>query len=360
MNAFKTIYQAERLPVLQNRMFASESEARACARGDMRLVQDQTTGIISNQAFDQSLMRYDADYQNEQAVSGVFQQHLEDVSEIISKHFCGKSLIEVGCGKAHFLERLQKLGFDITGMDPAYEGSNPSILKRYFTSEVGLRADALVLRHVLEHVPHPLDFLNNLREANGGGVIYIEVPCFDWIGSHRSWFDIFYEHVNYFRLADFHRMFETVYESGHIFRGQYLYVVAELASLRQPVRDDGDVATLPDDFLDTVSLYASRLKQRSVDPGPGSAIWGGASKGVIFSLLMERAGAKVDMVVDINPAKQGKFLAATGLRVFSPPEAVPALPDGADIFVMNSNYLDEIRKLTRNRFNYLLVEHDCI
>lgn len=212
MNAPRTIYQAEQLPVLQNQMFASESEARACARGDVQLVQDQATGLIFNQAFDPGLMHYDADYQNEQAVSGVFQRHLEDVSGIISKHFGGKSLIEVGCGKAHFMERLQQLGFEITGMDPAYEGSNPSVVRKYFTPEVGLRADGLVLRHVLEHVQHPLNFLNNLREANGGdGAIYIEVPCFDWIGRHRAWFDIYYEHVNYFRLADFHRMFEKVY-----------------------------------------------------------------------------------------------------------------------------------------------------
>jgi len=37
-------------------------------------------------------------------------------------------------------------------------------------------------------------------------LIYIEVPCFDWICLHRSWFDVFYQHFN-FRLADFDRVF---------------------------------------------------------------------------------------------------------------------------------------------------------
>ena len=91
-------------------------------------------------------------------------------------------------------------------------------------------------------------------------------------------------------------------------------------------------------------------------------VWppGGASKGVLFALFMQRAGAKVDMVIDINPAKHGKFLAATGLRVWSPDEAMRRLTSGATVFVMNGNYLNEIRELTADRFKYVLVEHDGV
>ena len=91
-------------------------------------------------------------------------------------------------------------------------------------------------------------------------------------------------------------------------------------------------------------------------PGHSRAIWGGASKGVIFALFMERAGTPIDIVIDINPAKQGRFLAATGLRVKSPEEGMEVLRPGADLYVMNSNYLDEIQALTRHRFNCLLIE----
>ena len=116
------------------------------------------------------------------------------------RHFAGKSLLEVGCGKGLFLERLLAAGFDVTGLDPTYEGSNPRVIREFFTPEVGIRAEGIVLRHVLEHVQDPVAFLAGLREANGGrGTIYIEVPCLDWIASHHAWFDIFYEHVNYFR-----------------------------------------------------------------------------------------------------------------------------------------------------------------
>ena len=353
-DTLREVYRAEQLPVLQNRMFASAEAARACARGDVVLVQSAQTGLVFNRAFRPELVEYDADYQNEQGLSAAFARHLDAVLDVVRRHFGGRSLVEVGCGKGLFLERLLGAGFDVTGLDPTYEGSNPRVIRKFFTPEVGIRAEGIVLRHVLEHVPDPVAFLGGLREANGGrGTIYIEVPCLDWIASHHAWFDIFYEHVNYFRRVDFERMFGTVHESGHSFAGQYLYVVADLATLRAPRRPDGDVFDLPPGFLSAIDESRERLRAGG---GAARAIWGGASKGVIFALLMERAGVAIDTVIDINPAKQGRYLAATGLRVQSPEEAMAHLPAGADVFVMNSNYREEIEALTAHRFHCMTIE----
>ncbi len=359
MSTYKELYRAEQLPVFQNRMFHTQEEARECVKGDVVLVRDMKTGLIFNQAFQPELMQYDADYQNEQAVSSVFRAHLEEVSAIIQKHFKGQSLIEVGCGKGYFLEHLHAQGFQITGLDPTYEGDSPNVIKSYFTPGIGLRADGIILRHVLEHVRDPVEFLRNIRDANGGeGRIYIEVPCLDWITEHRAWFDIFYEHVNYFRLSDFQRIFGTVHESGHIFGGQYLYVVADLATIASPRLSGDDGFTFPADFLETVTRYASMIKTQNTQSHQRAIIWGGASKGVTFALHMQRAGADIDFVIDINPAKQGKYLAATGLKVFAPEEALARVEPGSTIFVMNGNYLPEIQQMTLNKFNYLTVDYE--
>jgi hypothetical protein len=229
------------------------------------------------------------------------------------------------------------------------------VIRSFFTPELALRADGLVLRHVLEHVSDPVAFLAGLREANGGaGTIYIEVPCLDWIAAHHAWFDIFYEHVNYFRLVDFERMFGTVREAGRSFAGQYLYVVADLVTLRTPRRPPQDEFRFPATFLSAIDDSRALVAAKGADAP--RAIWGGASKGVIFALFMERAGVPVTTVIDINPAKQGRHLAATGLRVQSPAEAMARLPDGADVFVMNSNYLAEIDALTAHRFHCMTIE----
>jgi len=143
--------------------------------------------------------------------------------------------------------------------------------------------------------------------------IYIEVPCLDWILEHRAWFDIYYEHVNYFRMSDFHRMFGDILFSSHTFGGQYISLVADLGTLKKPR--------------------------------------------VIFALMKSRLGQPIDTVIDINPAKQGRYLPVTGLLIQSPEEALADFPEGGTIHVMNSNYLDEIRNMTGNKYKYVLVDH---
>lgn len=348
----KQLYKIEQLPVFQNRMYDSATEARLCPKGDMILVENLETGLVYNDAFEPHLMKYDKHYQNEQAVSPFFRDHLESVAEIV-EHTLGKeAIIEIGCGKGYFLEMLAAKGFDITGFDPTYEGLNPRVMKQYFTPALSIQAKGLVLRHVLEHIQDPVAFLSRLRQANGGnGKIYIEVPCFDWICKKRAWFDIFYEHVNYFRLSDFKRIFGQVIASGPLFGDQYLYVIAELSTLQNPKIDMSDRVTFPKDFTQSLA-EPDRTEQNR------TAIWGAASKGVIFSLLKERVGQPVSTVIDINPAKQGKFMGGTGLKVQSPEEALAELPQGSRIYVMNSNYLGEIKQMSKNTYEYIGVDHE--
>ena len=56
--------------------------------------------------------------------------------------------------------------------------------------------------------------------------------------------------------------------------------------------------------------------------------------------------------IDINYSKQDKFLPVTGLKVYSPSQGMRILKDGATVYVMNSNYLAEIKEMTNHRFNY--------
>ncbi len=348
----RELYRQDRFPIFQNRMYDTQAEAMACPRGDIRLVEDLESGLVHNADFDPALVDYDRNYQNEQANSAPFRAHLDWVASLISSTMGLEELIEVGCGKGTFLEMLADQGASITGFDPTYEGNNPLIERHYFGPGLGLEARGLILRHVLEHIPSPYSFLQNLAEANGGqGLIYIEVPCLDWICDNRAWFDIFYEHVNYFRLADFHRMFGRVVASGTCFGGQYLYVVADLASLRPPQYDPADGARFPADLAAAATKGAARA-------GTSDVVWGGASKGVIYALLRARAGVPVAHVIDINPAKQGRYLAATGIRVQSPDQVLPTLPDTARILVMNPNYLQEIRQMSNNTFTYIQVPND--
>jgi hypothetical protein len=336
-------------------MFETREEALACPTGDVILAQDASSGLVANIAYDPHLLRYDESYQNEQGISQQFRNHLEQVLVKVKTAFGNGDVLEVGCGKGLFVELMRSRGLRARGMDDAYEGHAPYIEKRHFGIAAETPADAIVLRHVLEHIPDPLRFLHLIADANDNrGLIYIEVPCFDWIMRNRAWFDVFYEHVNYFRSPDFNRMFGQVVESGHLFGGQYLYAIADLSSLRAnalPV--DPHDAILPEDFTAALDVLAT---DALAAPTRRRAIWGAAAKGVMFAHHLGIRGVRFEAAIDINPGKQGRYLASTGLAVASPEAAIALLPPGSDIYVMNSNYLPEISSMGGDQFRYIPVD----
>jgi hypothetical protein len=139
------LYEQKGFPVLQNRLFASRDDARNCATGDIRLIQNSSSGLIENVLFDASLIQHDSSYHNEQERSAVFREHLLDAASIIKRHIGRQGLVEVGCGKGYFLELLTARGLDVSSCDPAYEGSNPRIAKHFFspTSHLARRTGGL-------------------------------------------------------------------------------------------------------------------------------------------------------------------------------------------------------------------------
>jgi SAM-dependent methyltransferase len=351
----RELLRIEQLPVYQNKMFDTAESARACPRGDVVLAQDDASGLVANAAFDASLLQYDDSYQNEQGHSGVFRAHLDEVMAVLARHFRAARILEIGCGKGDFLARLRSEGYEARGVDPAYEGDSPHIVKAAFAPGLGLTGDAVVMRHVLEHIPDPCAFLDVARRANGGtGLVYIEVPCLDWILRRQVWFDVFYEHVNYFRIEDFRRLFARVIDAGHVFGGQYIYVVADLASLRDPASPalPPPLALAPPaDFFGSIERCLALLRSDRQ-----RVIWGAAAKGVTFAHHLALRGEALDFAIDINPAKQGRFLAVSGLPVLAPATALARLQPGANIVVMNSNYLDEIERSAGPAFHYVALD----
>jgi len=254
------IFKAQDLPIHQNVIYSTVEEAIACPRGNISLVQDDETGLIYNADFNPTAMTYNEDYQNEQAFSLTFQKHLDQVVSIIGKIFYKMNIVEIGCGKGWFLELLRGHGFNVKGVDPAYEGDKDYIVKDYFSSNLNLNAEAIILRHTLEHIQNPVEFLESIADANNhSGLIYIEVPSLEWIQARKAWFDIFYEHVNYFRLIDFENIFGKIIDKGLLFGGQYIYVIGDLASLGKAKENNYDKFEIPfhatSDFVQNALHY---------------------------------------------------------------------------------------------------------
>ena len=336
----KVIFRQLSLPVFQNKVYTTQQSAKNAVTGNVELIQCAQTGLVHNHLFDSTLLSYDSDYQNEQAHSLAFRSHLEEVLGILFSSINKKqSGIEIGCGKGYFLEMLSNAGADVIGYDPAYEGTNPRIIKKYFgQSESDVLPNYVLLRHVLEHIESPWSFLEHLAcKCLSGTLIYIEVPCFDWIVDHNAFYDVFYEHVNYFTLEVLTSAFGTVFTQGKLFGDQYLYVLADLSTFKVPDRYSGErYATLP--FENHIDSLISKFSPTRT----GLYIWGAGAKGVTFSNMLLTKGVDVSAIVDINPAKQDKFAGLSGIPIKSPDVVVNRF-EGVDLVVMNPVYLEEIK-----------------
>lgn len=99
---FNLLYQQDDFPIFQNRMYNSKKEGVHCPKGNICLVEDLKTGLIYNASFSPDLMVYDRNYQNEQGISRIFQDHLEVVAGIIERSIGKERLVEIGCGKGFF------------------------------------------------------------------------------------------------------------------------------------------------------------------------------------------------------------------------------------------------------------------
>ncbi|MDL5502674.1 MAG: hypothetical protein QSU88_05600, partial [Candidatus Methanoperedens sp.] len=70
-------------------------------------------------------------------------------------------------------------------------------------------------------------------------------------------------------------------------------------------------------------------------------LWGGGSKGVAFLTTLNIID-EVEYVVDINPKKNGTYMAGTGQKIVAPEFLIKYKPD--IVIVMNPIYCNEIQE----------------
>ncbi|MFC1885022.1 methyltransferase, partial [Thermodesulfobacteriota bacterium] len=67
------IYEVKSIPIFQNKVYTSPSQAKAVMTSTVSLMHCQHCDFIHNADFDPALITYDENYQNEQANSHFFQ-----------------------------------------------------------------------------------------------------------------------------------------------------------------------------------------------------------------------------------------------------------------------------------------------
>jgi len=358
------------MPVSIGVQWPSAEEARACGRGDLRLAFCPRCGFIWNRAFDPGKVEYSQRYDNSLDFSPVFQDYALGLARrlIDTYNIRGKEVVELGCGKGHFLSLLCEEGGNRgVGFDPSYEGahlqSDASARITYIQDFYGEKytrypGDLICCRHVFEHIPDPAGFLSMVRRTIGerrSAIVYFEVPNVRFILVKLSIWDIIYEHCNYFgseSLAALARRCGFV-----VLRLQETYG-AQFLSLEAGVADSAAGAASTGEDLSSLKAAAERFSEQVQKRSQAwrlrlslwhldhrrAVIWGGGAKAVSFLNMLKISDA-IAYAVDINPHKQGRHLPGTGQRIV-PPDFLREFQPQV-VVLMNPIYRQEVEDQLR-------------
>lgn len=356
------------MPVHCNVLWPTREAALNAPRGDLRLAYFPDCGHVYNLAFDPSLMEYTQEYENSLHFSPRFQAYATELAEGLVERYDlrGKDIVEIGAGKGDFLIMLCALSDNRGwGYDPSYvpedgyTAENVTFVQDFYTEKyTDRRADLIVCRHVLEHIEDPDAFIAQVRRAVGDqdqAVVFFEVPNALWTLRQLGIWDIIYEHCSYFSPVSLAYLFRKhgfrVLDVREVFGGQFLTIEArtddgasaEIVDADELAALTADARAFADNYRRKSAEWRERLARLAAE-GKRGVVWGAGSKGVTFLNAMQ-AGGEVEAIVDINPRKQGKYVAGTGQRIIAPAELRDLRPDF--VIIMNANYEAEIAEMLR-------------
>ena len=350
----KTSIMRRSLPVFNNVTYSSRHEAENAPAGEFLLATCQSCSFSYNCEFNSDLITYGESYDNK-IESVVFRTYYDDLIQRITDYVSLDDgiIYDIGCGTGEFLSELcakNKNMYGI-GIDPSCqprETENVRLINSTFEdSVIDSKASLIIVRHVLEHLEDPLNFLKNLRKQIQDVTVFVEVPDLDWILTNVVFWDFTYEHCNYFTLSTLRLALEQagfeVSEQRNSFGNQYQYAICSPGRSSARSRDGADATIAA--VQTYAALEAVRISDvRQLAEGEDHLVlWGMSGKGVILASLLPKGS--VQGGVDMNKAKQGRFAAASGVEIH-PPEWLDGLA-ASTVAIMNPNYASEITALVK-------------
>ncbi|HVL92721.1 MAG TPA: class I SAM-dependent methyltransferase [Acidimicrobiales bacterium] len=357
------------VPVNSCLLLDDRETAQAFPRGDLVLGFCRACGFISNTAFDPVRSEYSSRYEETQGFSPRFRAFSQELARTwVERHgLQGRSVLEIGCGKGEFLVDMVEAGAGSgIGIDPSFRADRMDsaaaqriqfIADFYSDAYAHLGADAVVCRHTLEHLPAVADFVALVRRSIGDRTttVLFELPDVARVLEEVAFWDVYYEHCSYFSLGSMARLFRAQgFDVTHLdlaFGDQYLLLDAVAGADAgtgppRPLPGEDDMARLEAAVDHFEAEYPRRVAALRDDlrgaagSGRRTVIWGAGSKGVSYltTLALEN---EIEVAVDINPHKQGMYMAGTGQRIVGPEFLAEYRPDL--VVAMNDIYLDEIR-----------------
>jgi len=346
----------------------------------LKVVVCEKCWLAQTEDFFRSDELFDADYAYFSGFSDTWLAHCERyVVDMIKRFGLGAEshVVEIAANDGCLLQFVNERNIPCTGVEPtsstaaAARGKGISIIEDFFgvrlasqMAEKGLQADLTVANNVLAHVPDINDFVSGFAILlNPNGVVTFEFPHLMQLIDKNQFDTIYHEHFSYLSLTAVSRIFERnglkVFDVEELpTHGGSLRVYAQRRdagknnttnNVRELLQREYTLGMTSPAFYLGLQEKANLLKDYLVSflierkrEGKKVAGYGAAAKG---NTLLNYAGVRPDLlpyVVDLNPAKQGKYL--PGSRIPIVPEGYLTAGKPDFVLILPWNIRDEIIK----------------
>ena len=279
-------------------------------------------------------------------------------------------IVEVAANDGYLLQYAKARGIPCLGIEPTTSTADAArkkgieIIEAFFGVELankmveqGKQADLTAANNVLAHVPDINDFVGGFSVLlKPAGVSTFEFPHLLRLVSENQFDTIYHEHYSYLSLTAVKQIFESnglsVFDVEILpTHGGSLRVYAQRTDTGGHQISDNVIKILDQEKsagMSTVDFYAGfqgkadRVKNDFISflieakrTGKTVAGYGAAAKG---NTLMNYAGVRQDLlsyVVDLNPAKQDKFLPGSRIPIVGEKYIRKTQPDYVVIFPWN-------------------------
>ena len=341
--------------------------------------------LVQTEDFVGSAEMFSDDYAYFSSYSRTWLEHAHNYVENMTVRFnldADSMVVEIAANDGYLLQYVNDKNIPCYGIEPTHSTAQAArekgieIIEEFFGVEEaeklvgqGRQADLTVSNNVLAHVPDINDFVKGfsiLLKPNG--VTTFEFPHLLNLVKQKQFDTIYHEHYSYLSLIAVQSIFEanglTIFDVEEIpTHGGSLRIYAQRSdSNSHPISDNVKIikSNEEQEGLDTLSFYTGfqlqakkvkfdmisfLLKARS--EGKSVVAYGAAAKG---NTILNYAGIRPDSlpyVVDMNPAKQGKYMPGSRIPIIDEARLKQDKPDYVLILPWNlkneiTNQLDYI------------------
>ena len=348
----------------------NRQSALQCKKENVHFIFCANCQFAYNQNFDPSVMDYQEDIETSRKCSEYFNNYIISVCRQVNEVFSvrGKKIVEIGCGDGQFLIELRKLFvYEGWGFDPSLLRINKiprykdiRFLPDYYNSDyLNRKPDLIVLRHILEHITDPKEFLTPIvqkEQAHPLG-IYVEVPSWEWIVDNDQVIMFSNDHCSYYSKNSLDLALSICgFKCEKIcvtFEDEYLQYFGKKNSLNDTLElqkkygaeqlneyTGADLNSKTKAFINRIPKVLDRFKSFFNETSNDAVLWGAGGKGTILLPTLGISYKQMPFVVDSNPNKHNTYIPVTGQKVIPPDNLKFIRP--RYVLITNSSYYREI------------------